>query len=669
MSLSQSAESSENLLSDTHVEIFSEYEDALGIRDTLISTQERRKCRDQLNLSSCLNEIEHISKETQNVTTCAVIGSLRSGKSSFVRHMASRGMATGKKPLLSKYEAARNITVHPMPCTVILKQHEKVVTFVDTSGHNDFAEETLEVLKRVDNVVFIVNALEGLKTVHSQVLHVVKGKNPVLVFNKIDTAVTEVGAKELFCIISDIASSIKPRDIFLGSMTDNWVCNIDSVHNGGQGQCMFRFLIEPLYKIYSIKSTRRRRTLTRALEKFIRNKNAVFDIMNSFAPNEDICVLKHYRVDGMLLPLVFSGTRIDKHLVLTYCGRTVKVERVFVCMYGTRMEIDSVVPQIPSFVKFDTQVSNTVLAGKEPGEVEDSTESEASCFKVFVESASQKLLINAMDTLKLMYISLRTSDNVLYGTGEMFLDCVVHDLLEISDSAKVTAFDVEFKKTCTSSRFAEPLASGNTFEILCEGAEHDTIRDLESKALCVHQGNVLLSNACIEKDAKESITRGFKWATSRYGPCEDAVFLVAVVLQSAVIIDMRSSVIVKDARDAILCALKKGSKFLEPFLSINIFYKDHVENAVREILGRHHVVTSSEGHIGNYRSCKGVLSCVDSLGLEASLLWNTFEEAFCVKQFLGYRDPTCFCNNAFLQKAAERLQRHRKLCKDMQDIV
>lgn len=667
MSLPQSKEGSENLMSDTHIEIFSEYEDMLGIGNRLINTPERRDCKEKLNISSCLEEIEHISKETQNVITCAVIGSLRAGKSSFVRQMASRGMAVGKRLLLSRYEVARGITVHPRPYTVILKQQGKIVTFVDTSGHYDFAEETLEVLKHVDNVVFIVNALEGLSTVHSQILHAVTGKNTVLVFNKIDTAVTVVDAKELFGIISDIVSTIKPRDVFLGSMTDNWICDINSVHNGRHGLCMFRFLIEPLYKIYSTKSARQR-TLRRALERFIKNKNAVFNAMESSASGEDIYVLKHYLVDDMLLPLVFSGVRIGKHHVLAYGDRAVKVERVFVCMHGLLIEADSVAPKVPSLVKFDTQVSNSMLGEKEPGEIKNRMESEASCFKVFVDSTSQTLLNKALDRLKLMYISLRTNYNVLYGTGELFLDCVVHDLLEISDSTRVTAFDVEFKETCTTGRFSEPLTSGNMLEIVCKGVECNTIRALESKALCIYRGNALLSNACIEKDSEESIVKGFKWAISGCSPCEDAMFLTVVVLQSAVITDMRSSVVVKDARDAILSAFKRGSRSLEPFLSINIFYKDHVANAVREILSRHRVMPSSEECVGNYKTYKGVVSCVDSLGLEANLLWNTFEDAFCVKQFLGYKDPICFCSNAFLQGATERLQRHRKLCRDMQDI-
>lgn len=581
--------------------------------------------------------------------------------------MASRGMASGKRPLFSKYEEARGITVHPRPYTVVLKQHGKVVTFVDTSGHFDFLEETLEVLKRVDNVVIVVNALEGLETTHAEILRAIEGKNTVLVFNRIDTIITELTAEELFRRISSIASALKPHGVFLGSMADKWICNVESVRNSKQDSCMLKFLIEPLYKIYSTKFAKYR-TLKRALKKFIRNEDSMLSFMNSTALNEGLYVLKHYYVDNMLLPLVFSGMRIDKHLELVHNGRTVKIVRVFVSLYGALVETDSIAPNIPSFVKFDTKVPNSALVGKEPGEIEDYPEKDASCFKVFVESTTQLPLCEALDTLKLMYISLYTRDNVLYGTGELFLDCVLHDLLDISDSMRVIAFDIEFKETCTAGRFSEPSANGNIFDIVCEGIEYNAAKTLGSKSLRLHGCNVLQSNSCIGKDVLESIVSGFKWAACGNGQCGDPMFLTKVVLQNVVVTDARSSVIVKDAREAILNAFERGSKALEPFLSISVFYKDYVEDAVREILNRHFVNVSEEGCVGSYRIYKGVVSCVDSLGLEASLLWNTFEEAFCVKRFLGYKDPSSFCNNAFLSRATDRLQKHRQLNRDMQDI-
>lgn len=632
------------------VDVVSEYEDMLDLDEPVMSMPKRLIPTQHISL----DDFDTVAETTSNVCTCAVVGSLKSGKSSFVRFMAARNAISQGSHNVSAYEMQRNTTLHARPHTLFFKDMCRVVTLIDTSSHADFGDETLIMARRADCVFVIVDALEKLDTADPRVVEVLRSTNTVVIFNKIDMLVTMLTSIELLSRINDVCALLNTQNVFLGSMTDEWVANVDSVRSGTKDACIHTCLVQPIYKIYSTGLTRHR-TLKKMLEKLIANKNAVFAAISAPRSEKQAFVFKHYEVDSALLPLVFMSTKVQKNMVMSCNDKAVTVERIFVSFYGVIAEVDSIAPNIPVFVLFSDAVQNLALINCEHGEVADLPNRDASCFKVVLDSAKSIAFDEYLGRVKMMYVMLDVHEYTLFGPGEMFLDSVVFDLRQMSSGIRVVAFDVSFRETCAPcTSLGNTCESGNSFDIACA-------RTTDSSAVqqwCTYNGNVLVSSIDVSDDEREKIVRGFVWAMQRSGKHGEPLLDVRVAIRRAYITDTRGPVVVKDFRNTILNALQGNLVVIEPFLSIRVFCKESVAGAVRAILRSNDAEFALLHSAQGGEVYEGIISCVDSLGLEACLFLNTFGEAFCVKRFVGYRS---IAGHDAQSKAERRAERHRRL--------
>jgi U5 small nuclear ribonucleoprotein component len=80
---------------------------------------------------------------------------------------------------------------------VLLQDHREksyAYNFLDTPGHPNFSDEVSASLRLADNVIFIVDVLEGVTTHGTKLIEstLKQGKSLIVVINKLDRLVLEV---------------------------------------------------------------------------------------------------------------------------------------------------------------------------------------------------------------------------------------------------------------------------------------------------------------------------------------------------------------------------------------------------------------------------------------------------------------------------------------------
>lgn len=281
-----------------------------------------------------------------------------------------------------------------------------------------------------------------------------------------------------------------------------------------------------------------------------------------------------------------------------------------------------------------------------------------------------------------------SGEHVIFGTGELHLDNVMHDLRTIYTSIDIKVADpvVQFcetvVETSTLQCFAETPNSQNKLTMISEPLERGLAEDIESgrsinletwapKEISTffqqkyewdllasrsiwafgpdpNTGpNILLDDSIpsevdksLLKTCKESIIQGFRWGV-REGPlCDEAIRNVKFRMLDAKISDNPvfrggGQIIPTSRRVCYSSFLMATPRLMEPYYLTEIVAPADCISAVYTVLARRrgHVVQDSPVPGSPLYMIKAQLPVIDSFGYETDLRTHTQGQAFCLSVF------------------------------------
>lgn len=265
-----------------------------------------------------------------------------------------------------------------------------------------------------------------------------------------------------------------------------------------------------------------------------------------------------------------------------------------------------------------------------------------------------------------------SGEHVLWGTGELYLDCVLHDLRHVYSDMEIKVADpvVSFRETVidTSSVkcFAETANKRNKLTFLAEPMEEGLAEKLEwgkvhpdwdkkklgrffqkqyqwdllsSRSIWAfgdsptHGTNILLDDTLpgeVDKKllntCKSSIVQGFQWAT-REGPlCEEPVRGTKLKILDVTLADKAihrgGGQMIPTARRVVHAALLTATpRLMEPIYRLQIQCPQPIVEAIQPLLRkrRGHIVQDRPIPGTTFYSVRGYLPVLDSFGFETDL--------------------------------------------------
>ncbi len=277
-----------------------------------------------------------------------------------------------------------------------------------------------------------------------------------------------------------------------------------------------------------------------------------------------------------------------------------------------------------------------------------------------------------------------SGEHVIMGTGELYLDCVMHDLRHMYTGIEVRVSEpaVSFSETIETSSAVQTSGTTpdqrNTLMMVAEPFEDNLCADIENGRISaskltppsnpeivkllqeeygwdalasrslwaigpdVAKGNVLLDDLLPSspakeqvKDIRESLVQGFNWAV-REGPlCDEPVRNVKFRLLDASVtaesVYRGAGMIVPTARRVAHAAVVTASpRLMEPTFIIQVQAPSDLAEAIRKVLRRRRGHITSESPIPGtpFTVFLGYLPVIDSYGFETDLRSHTSGLAF-----------------------------------------
>ncbi|XP_061717548.1 116 kDa U5 small nuclear ribonucleoprotein component-like [Cydia pomonella] len=313
--------------------------------------------------------------------------------------------------------------------------------------------------------------------------------------------------------------------------------------------------------------------------------------------------------------------------------------------------------------------------------------------KIAVEPVNPSELPKMLDGLRKVnksYPLLSTrveesGEHVVLGTGELYLDCVMHDLrdmyseIDIKVADPVVSFCETVVETSSLKCFAETPNKRNKLTMIAEPLERGLAEDIEAGAVCVTWDrrklgeffqnkydwdllaarsiwafgptaagpNILVDDTLpseVDKhllaSVKESIVQGFQWGT-REGPlCEEPIRNVKFKILDAVIaqepLHRGGGQIIPTARRVAYSAfLMATPRLMEPYLFVEVQAPADCVSAVYTVLAkrRGHVTQDAPVPGSPLYTIKAFVPAIDSFGFETDLRTHTQGQAFCLQVF------------------------------------
>ncbi|XP_048005881.1 116 kDa U5 small nuclear ribonucleoprotein component [Leguminivora glycinivorella] len=313
--------------------------------------------------------------------------------------------------------------------------------------------------------------------------------------------------------------------------------------------------------------------------------------------------------------------------------------------------------------------------------------------KIAVEPVNPSELPKMLDGLRKVnksYPLLSTrveesGEHVILGTGELYLDCVMHDLrdmyseIDIKVADPVVSFCETVVETSSLKCFAETPNKRNKLTMIAEPLERGLAEDIEAGAVCVTWDrrklgeffqnkydwdllaarsiwafgptatgpNILVDDTLpseVDKhllaSVKESIVQGFQWGT-REGPlCEEPIRNVKFKILDAVIaqepLHRGGGQIIPTARRVAYSAfLMATPRLMEPYLFVEVQAPADCVSAVYTVLAkrRGHVTQDAPVPGSPLYTIKAFVPAIDSFGFETDLRTHTQGQAFCLQVF------------------------------------
>lgn len=318
-----------------------------------------------------------------------------------------------------------------------------------------------------------------------------------------------------------------------------------------------------------------------------------------------------------------------------------------------------------------------------------------SVIKIAVEPVNPSELPKMLDGLRKVnksYPLLTTKveesgEHIILGTGELYLDCVMHDLrrmyseIEIKVADPVVTFCETVVETSSLKCFAETPNKKNKLTMIAEPLEKGIAEDIEQETVQigwntkrigdffrtrydwdilasrsiwafgpdVNGPNILLDDILsyevnktllTSEPIKESIVQGFQWAT-REGPlCDEPIRNVKFKIIDASIAPEpihhgRGQLIPTARRVAYSSFLLATPRLMEPYYFVEVIAPADCVSAVYTVLGRRrgHVTTDAPVPGSPLYSLKAFIPAIDSMGFETDLRNHTQGQAFSLSVF------------------------------------
>lgn len=277
-----------------------------------------------------------------------------------------------------------------------------------------------------------------------------------------------------------------------------------------------------------------------------------------------------------------------------------------------------------------------------------------------------------------------SGEHVLLGTGEIYLDCCLHDLrhmyaeIEVKVADPVVSFCETVVETSSLKCFAETPNKKNKLVMIAEPLEKGIAEDIESGVINFkekakmstalqtkygwdllaarsvwafgpdeHGANILADDSLpteTDKTAlatvKDSIIQGFQWGT-REGPlCEEPIrnvkFKILHASLAAEPIYRSGGQIIPTARRVAYSAfLMATPRLMEPVYFVEIQAPSDCISAIYTVLSRRrgHVIQDIPKPGSPMYTIKALIPVVDSFGFETDLRSHTQGQAFCLSVF------------------------------------
>jgi len=316
-----------------------------------------------------------------------------------------------------------------------------------------------------------------------------------------------------------------------------------------------------------------------------------------------------------------------------------------------------------------------------------------SVIKIAVEPVNPSELPKMLDGLRKVnksYPLLATrveesGEHIVLGTGELYLDCVMHDLrkmyseIDIKVADPVVAFCETVVETSSLKCFAETPNKKNKITMIAEPLEKGLAEDIENEVVQISWNkkrlgeffqtkydwdllaarsiwafgpdstgpNILVDDTLpseVDKgllsSVKDSIVQGFQWGT-REGPlCEEPIRNVKFKILDAVIalepLHRGGGQIIPTARRVAYSAfLMATPRLMEPYLFVEVQAPADCVSAVYTVLAkrRGHVTQDAPVPGSPLYTIKAFIPAIDSFGFETDLRTHTQGQAFCLSVF------------------------------------
>ncbi|XP_059478720.1 116 kDa U5 small nuclear ribonucleoprotein component [Neocloeon triangulifer] len=316
-----------------------------------------------------------------------------------------------------------------------------------------------------------------------------------------------------------------------------------------------------------------------------------------------------------------------------------------------------------------------------------------SVIKIAVEPVNPSELPKMLDGLRKVnksYPLLTTrveesGEHVVLGTGELYLDCVMHDLrkmyseIDIKVADPVVAFCETVVETSSLKCFAETPNKKNKITMIAEPLEKGLAEDIENEVVQISWNkkrlgeffqtkydwdllaarsiwafgpevtgpNILVDDTLpseVDKglliSVKDSIVQGFQWGT-REGPlCEEPIRNVKFKILDAVIaqepLHRGGGQIIPTARRVAYSAfLMATPRLMEPYNFVEVHAPADCVSAVYTVLARRrgHVTQDAPVPGSPLYMIKAFIPAIDSFGFETDLRTHTLGQAFSLSVF------------------------------------
>lgn len=315
-----------------------------------------------------------------------------------------------------------------------------------------------------------------------------------------------------------------------------------------------------------------------------------------------------------------------------------------------------------------------------------------SIVKIAVEPVNPSELPKMLDGLRKVnksYPLLSTrveesGEHVILGTGELYLDCVMHDLrkmyseIDIKVADPVVAFCETVVETSSLKCFAETPNKKNKITMIAEPLEKGLAEDIENETVSINWNkkkigeffqsydwdllaarsiwafgpdntgpNILVDDTLpseVDKGllsaVKDSIVQGFQWGT-REGPlCEEPIRNVKFKILDAVIANEPlhrggGQIIPTSRRVAYSAFLMATPRLMEPYLFVEVQAPADCVSSVYTVLARRrgHVTQDAPVPGSPLYTIKAFIPAIDSFGFETDLRTHTQGQAFCLSVF------------------------------------